>query len=124
MQKIGDSFWRRLTVDFFPSLIIQQKWHVGNRNLRVGDIVMIQQESGKVKGKWRLGRIAKTEPSDRDGAVRKVDIQYKNTKSKSFVTVRRAVQKGLLSYHQLNMMWSMMNSVRMKHNLISEKRYS
>ena len=54
---------------------------------------MIQQESGKVKGKWRLGRIAKTEPSDRDGAVRKVDIQYKNTESKSFVTVTRAVQR-------------------------------
>ena len=54
---------------------------------------MIQQESGKVKGKLRLGRIVKAEPSDRDGAVRKVDIQYKNPESKSFVTVTRAVKR-------------------------------
>ena len=93
MQKIGDSFWRRWTEDFFPSLIIQQKWHVRNRNLRVDDIVMIQQESGKVKGKWRLGRIVRAEPSSRDGVVRQVEIRYKNPESKSFSTVTRAVQR-------------------------------
>ena len=32
LQKIGDSFWRRWTEDFFPSLIIQQKWHTRHRN--------------------------------------------------------------------------------------------
>ena len=96
MQKISDSFWRSWTEDFFPSLIIQQKWHVGNRNLQFGDIIMIQQESGKVKGKWRLGKIVKAEPSDRDGAVRKVDIQYKNPESKSFITVTRVVQRAVV----------------------------
>ena len=93
IQKIGDIFRRRWTEVFFPSLIIQQKWHVRNRDLQVGDIVMIQQESGKVKGKWRLGRIVKAEPSNRDGIVRQVEITYKNTDSKSFSNLTRAAQR-------------------------------
>ena len=93
MQKIGDTFWRRWTEDFFPSLMIQQKWHVRNRDLKVGDIVMIQQDSGKVKGRWRLGRIVKAEPSNRDGLVRQVQVEYRNPESKSAINVMRAVQR-------------------------------
>ena len=54
---------------------------------------MIQQETGKVTGKWRLGKIVKAEPSNSDGVVRQVDIQFKDPGSKSFVTVTRAIQK-------------------------------
>ena len=96
MKKIGDSFWKRWTEDFFPSLLIRQKWHTKYRNLQVGDIVMVQQESGKIKGKWRMGRIVKAEPSNRDGVVRQVDIQYKNPDSKSFIKITRAVQRVMV----------------------------
>ena len=39
--QIVDAFWRKWTSDFFPSLIVQQKWHTKKRNLRVGDVVLI-----------------------------------------------------------------------------------
>lgn len=49
IQGIIDNFWRRWTRDFFPSLIIRQKWHTATRNLRVGDVVLIQ-DSNQVRG--------------------------------------------------------------------------
>ena len=51
------------------------------------------QDSGMIKGKWRLGKVVKAEPSLRDGLVRTVDIQYKNPDAKSFVTITRPVQR-------------------------------
>ena len=58
----------------------------------VGDIVMIQ-EAGMVRGKWRIGRVIEAEPSLRDGFVRNVKIQYKNPDQVAFTTVVRAVQR-------------------------------
>ena len=51
------------------------------------------QDSGKVKGKWKLGKVTKAEPSQRDGLVRQVDIQYKNPESNSYIAITRAVQR-------------------------------
>ena len=92
VQKINEAFWKRWTEDYFPSLIVQQKWHARHRNMKVGDIVMIQ-ESGKIMGKWKLGRLVKAEPSLRDGLVRKVDVQYKSPESQTSIIVTRAVQR-------------------------------
>ena len=33
VQSIVDSFWKRWQRDFFPRLIIRQKWHVQKRNV-------------------------------------------------------------------------------------------
>ena len=58
----------------------------------IGDIVMVQ-DSGMIKGKWKLGKIVEANPSSRDGCVRSVDIQYKNPDAKSFITITRPVQR-------------------------------
>jgi len=92
VQRIGETFWKRWTENYFPSLLIQQKWHTNHRNLQIGDIVLIQ-ESGKIKGKWKLGRVVKADPSLRDGLVRQVDVLYKNPDSKSSIVITRAVQR-------------------------------
>jgi len=92
VQKITDAFWRKWTEEFFPSLIVQQKWHTRYRNVKVGDVVLIQ-ETGMIKGKWRMGKVNKADPSPRDGFVRKVNIQYKNPGAKSFTTINRPVQR-------------------------------
>ena len=34
IAKVADNFWRKWTRDYFPSLIIQQKWHTAKRNLK------------------------------------------------------------------------------------------
>ena len=92
VQKINEAFWKRWTEDYFPSHIVQQKWHAQHRNMKVGDIVMIQ-ESGKIMGKWKLGRLVKAEASIRDGLVRKVDVQCKSPESQTSIIMTRAVQR-------------------------------
>ena len=74
-RAIVDAFWKRWIRDYFPSLLIRQKWHVEKRNVKVGDVVIIQ-DSNLVRGSWRLGRVSNVFPGD-DGRVRNVEIQYK-----------------------------------------------
>lgn len=92
VQKIVSAFWKKWNRDYFPSLLVRSKWHTAKRNCKVGDIVMIQ-ETGMVRGKWRIGRVIEAEPSLRDGFVRNVKIQYKNPNQVAFTTVVRAVQR-------------------------------
>ena len=42
VQEIADSFWRKMIRNYFPSLLIRQKWHTARRNIKVGDVVLIQ----------------------------------------------------------------------------------
>ena len=67
VQKIVDAFWKKWTRDHFPSLIVQQKWHTAQRNLMVGDIVLIQV-ANQITGNWKLGRVSKIKPGS-DGKV-------------------------------------------------------
>ncbi|XP_078346298.1 uncharacterized protein LOC144631679 [Oculina patagonica] len=100
VQNIVNGFWKRWTRDFFPSLLVRQKWHTSHRNVKVGDIVLIQ-DSNQIRGNWKLGRVTKAHES-KDGKVRKVEVQYKNPKpnepvrtyaGRGFVTVERPVQR-------------------------------
>ena len=75
VQSIVDAFWVKMTRQYFPSLIIEQKWHTASRNVRQGDIVMVQ-DSNALRGEWRLARISKTHPSSA-GRVRKVTLSYR-----------------------------------------------
>jgi hypothetical protein len=95
VQRIADAFWKRWTEAYFPSLIVQQKWHTSHRNLRKGDVVIVQ-DSNLIRGKWRLGRVTKADPSLRDGFVRNVDIEYKNISSKRHLSITRAVQRVIV----------------------------
>ena len=100
VQKIVDAFWAKWIRDYFSSLIVQQKWHTAQRNLMVGDIVMMQ-DLNLVRGKWRLGRVSKIKLGD-DGKERNVEVQYKNLKigepvgkccGQDYVTIERAVHR-------------------------------
>ena len=61
--------------DYFPTLIVRQKWHVAKRNLRPGDIVLVQ-DTNLIKGKWKWAKVTVAKPG-RDGRVRDVTLQYK-----------------------------------------------
>ena len=95
VQKIVDAFWKKWTREFFPSLLIRQKWHTERRNLQEDDIVLIQ-DSGLIRGQWKLGRISKAFPSP-DGRVRRVEVIYKNTQTeespRKATRVQRPVQR-------------------------------
>lgn len=90
IQSIVDSFWKRWQRDFFPSLIIRQKWHVQKRNVCMGDIVLIK-DCGAIRGTWKLGKIVKLH-DNADKLIRNVDVQYKCNIDDKLITVKRAVQ--------------------------------
>ena len=71
----------------FPSLVINPKWHTESRNVKVGDVVLIE-DSNALRGKWKMGVIVEA-PLSQDGRVRKASISYKNPSE----TVLRPVQK-------------------------------
>ena len=84
IQNIVNSFWEKWTTNYFPDLIVRQKWHTAHRNLKTGDLVLIQ-DSNLVRGQWGLGIVSNTFPGS-DGKVRKVEMQYKNPKQGEPVT--------------------------------------
>jgi len=90
VQRVIDAFWKHWTRDFFPSLIVRQKWHTTHRNIMVDDIVLIQ-DSNQLRGKWKLGRITKVYP-DNNGKVRKVEVMYKS-EGRAPIYILRAVQR-------------------------------
>ena len=100
IQRLVDSFWKKWTREYFPSLMIRQKWHTEHRNVKVGDVVLIQ-DSNLVRGQWRLG-IVSTTHLGKDKKVRRVEIKYKNPKAgekvskyegRGYVTVERPVHR-------------------------------
>lgn len=38
---IADRFWKRWTKEYLPCLINQSKWHGDNKQITVGDVVVI-----------------------------------------------------------------------------------
>ena len=100
VENITNSFWRQWTRDFFPSLLVRHKWHTAKRNVKIGDVVIIQ-DAKQLRGNWRLARVSKVMPSD-DGQVRRVELQYKNEKPGEaankytgvrFTTIERPIQR-------------------------------
>lgn len=53
IQQVVDTFWRRWIRDYFPTLIVRQKWHTSRRNLERGDLVLVQ-DTNIIRGKWKL----------------------------------------------------------------------
>ena len=95
VQQIISAFWKKWTVNFFPSLLVRQKWHTSHRNVMVGDVVLVQDTKQR-KGDWKLGRVVRADPSLRDGFVRNVDIQHKNPGLTSLTTITRPVQRVIV----------------------------
>ena len=79
VQSIITTFWRRWMRDYFPTLTIRQKWHTTIRNLRKGDVVLVQ-DSDLIRGNWKLAQVETAEPG-RDGKVRDVVVRYKISNS-------------------------------------------
>ena len=97
VQEVGNIFWRKMTTSYFPSLLVRQKWHTSKRNVKMGDVVLIQ-DANLVRGEWRMGIVSKAEPSSEDGFVRNCSVKYKKSLpgsrfAHSFTTVESSVQR-------------------------------
>ena len=52
VQMVTDNFWKNGR-DYFLSLLTQQKWHTAHRNIKVGDVVLVQ-DSNLIRNQWKL----------------------------------------------------------------------
>ena len=64
---------KRWSREYIPTIALRQKWPDVERNLKIGDIVLVI-ENNAPRGKWRFGRVVEQFP-DRQGIVRTVEVQ-------------------------------------------------
>ena len=75
VQAITAQFWNVWLRNYFPSLLIRQKWHSEKRNLKVGDVCILK-DPNVFRSEWRLCRVSKVFP-DSQGKVRNVEVNVK-----------------------------------------------
>ena len=76
VQYLADVFWRRWLREYLPQLQARQKWVQPDRNVRVGDVVLVVDETVS-RNVWPLGVIVTTTP-DQQGMVRRVEVKTKS----------------------------------------------
>ena len=73
VQYVMDHFWKRWTSEYLPNLQVRSKWLEKQRNLQIGDIVLVLDES-LLRAHWPLGRVMQVFPGS-DGLVRTVELK-------------------------------------------------
>ena len=77
-NRLSDDFWEEKIQLYAPTLVIQRKWNVNTRNLRLGDVVIVA-DINVLRGQYRLGMVKEVFP-DVEGKVRRVLDTYKNVR--------------------------------------------
>ncbi|XP_041455129.1 uncharacterized protein LOC121407938 [Lytechinus variegatus] len=73
MQHLSDLFWKRWLREYLPALQQRQRWQQPERNLQIGDVVLIADEMAP-RCSWLMGRVLETHP-DKQGYVRSVKVK-------------------------------------------------
>lgn len=72
VQHLANEFWCRWRKEFLLSLQQRTKWNHPRRNLSVGDIVIVKDDT-LPRNCWQLARVSRTHPSE-DGYIRSVQV--------------------------------------------------
>ena len=75
-QALADMLWRRWRKEYLPSLTTRSKWNKEQRNLQVGDLIILKNDDAP-RSHWPLGRIVKTF-SGSDDRVRMAEVKTPN----------------------------------------------
>ena len=75
IQQVTKDFWKHWTSEVTPLKVIRQKWHATHRNLAVGDVVLVHDES-HIKGKYKLALVDSVKLSS-DGLVCSCIVNYR-----------------------------------------------
>ena len=96
VQFLAEQFWSRWQKEYLINLNSRQKWFQPKRNLKIGDIVIVEEEVPR--NEWPLSKITDTS-TDQQGLVRSVKIklgsrnpQKKGNDTNSHI-IERPVQK-------------------------------
>ena len=90
LQGVINAFWRRWLREVFPGMVVEPKWHTQQRDVREGDVVLVQ-DLNLVRGQWRMALVEEAIVSA-DGRVRRVMISYRTDEGTKSI-VERPVQK-------------------------------
>lgn len=75
-SKLATDIWKRFKTEYLTQLSVRSKWHKERENMKIGDMVTIQDEN-LPPGRWLLGRVIELHPG-KDGLVRVVSLRTKN----------------------------------------------
>ena len=76
-QHLADQFWRRWQKEYIPELMKRLKWKDKKRNIKVGDLVLLVEESTP-RGLWPLALVVEV-ICGRDSLVRSVRVKTSAT---------------------------------------------
>lgn len=74
LQRMLQQFWKRWSEEYLRTLQMRGKWTRPVPNVRIGDVVAIQQEN-LPPTRWRIGRVIAVHPG-KDGLIRTVTIEH------------------------------------------------
>ncbi|XP_067946287.1 uncharacterized protein [Watersipora subatra] len=94
VQHLVDLFWSRWKSEYLQALQNRSKWQGTKRNLRVGDIVLLKDES-VCRSDWSMAKIVELLPG-KDGLVRKAKVQVSKSSSQGGIIVERPIHKMVL----------------------------
>ena len=89
VQTLVDDWWKTWIAAVLPSLVPSYKWRNKCRNVKIGDICLINYKGG-IRSTYRLGRVIGVHYGD-DGLVRRIKLEYKLPTEKVFRTVERSI---------------------------------
>ena len=87
VSEVEKDWWRRWYVQVLPTLFSYKRWKRKQRNLVVGDIVLLHYPN-HFKDDYCLGKISDVHP-DEEGDVRLVTVQYRKKNPRESLTVCR-----------------------------------
>ena len=76
VQHFANLFWQKWIKEYLPDLQKRQKWQRPQRNVRVGDVVLVVRE-GTPRGVWPLALVMSVDEGA-DGRVRSCKLRLKN----------------------------------------------
>uniref|UniRef100_A0A1B0GPR9 Uncharacterized protein n=1 Tax=Phlebotomus papatasi TaxID=29031 RepID=A0A1B0GPR9_PHLPP len=74
VTKLTQDIWKRWARDYLTTLQQRQKWRTGGQDIKVGDLVLIKEDS--VPTQWPIARVTDVHPG-KDGVVRVVTLKTK-----------------------------------------------
>lgn len=73
-QLLAQHYWNRWISIYLPQLQKMTKWTSIGREIQAGDLVMLCDDTTKIRGRWPMGRITQVYRGN-DGHVRTVDVK-------------------------------------------------
>ena len=76
VEQTVDEWWNKWMKLVFPSLVPSYRWHRKYRNVSIGDIVLMKEESVLIRGEYKIGRVCGVKVGS-DNNVRRAIVEYK-----------------------------------------------